>query len=171
MVLNPGFKMLNALDLEEASMSQDMGRNSCVPSFINPGFSHCIPGLSQWFLVDPGSHIVCLPEPMILSSSASRFGDWPLQHAFFLSLCQPPCVISQQKGPWLWNGGRGQKPLLFYVCTEYVFLPWVWHSEILASPLRCHLWRLLCLLRFQHQLSAHTFMRYLSCQENLTLMT
>lgn len=40
-------EMLDALDLDDASMSQDIGRSSCVPSFIHPGCSLCILTLSS----------------------------------------------------------------------------------------------------------------------------
>lgn len=117
-VPSPDIKGLNALELEEASMFQDMERNSCVPSSIYPGFSHCMP--------------------------TQACGSWQLCSTF-LDLASSACVlcvpssaphdISQQEGHWVGDGKRGQKARASVLCLHWIaFQLWLWLPEVPASP-------------------------------------
>lgn len=124
---SPDIKELNALELEEASMFQEMERNSCVPSSIYPGFSHCMP--------------------------TQACGSWQLCSTF-LDLASSACVlyipssaphdISQQEGHRVGDGKRGQKARASILCLHWIAFPlWLWLPEVPASLSQWHLYHLL----------------------------
>lgn len=76
-VSSPDIKGLNALELEEASVFQDMGRNSCVPSSMYPGFSHCM-------------YENCMPTRVC--------GSWQLCSTF-LELASSACIPYDPSSP------------------------------------------------------------------------
>lgn len=109
----PDIKGLNALDLEEASVFRDMERNSCVPSSIDPGFSHCLPTRAC------GSWQFCSTFLELASSACIPYVP-----------SSGPFEVSQQEGRWLGDGRRGQKPRTSVLCLQWIAFQPLFCSDI-----------------------------------------